>query len=1343
MSVSTPSPKSASLEKPGSKFVDFDEYIEFQLRKTRSGIHHTDLLTSGVVLIAFLLGYLLCFAMLDHWIVPGGLSETVRTVLLAGVGVAGLTWVIVKIALPLYREVNILYAVREIEATYPELKNSLLSWVQLRDAGKPIPPDILKALEKRTALQMNQSDVDQAVDRRMLMKSSYVLLSVVIFICLYTLFSPKKLSNAAWRAFLPTTSVAVSTKTEILQVIPGDYEVLARDHLDVTVELGGVVPEAVTLFFSTSDRRFVDEPLSMQNTGEGLPRFRARLSGPNGEGLLKELTYFVRAGDATSPTYRVRIKQPPSASINEVAYAYPKYMLLDDKVQQGSTIDAWEGVFVTVRAETNMPVKTARLYRTDQDAAVETADLIEMTKLSSEQFEARWRLKFREDGTYANYYFIQVENEAGEVDPQPILHRIRIRPDLHPEVAMLYPTEDLDVPANAVIPVAYEARDPDFRLRRLLLKIEKSGDLLPTVPRLFDGPETASVRGRHALDLKPLKLAAGDQIQIFLEAEDNFEPFDNFPKHITRSSKVTIRIVEPVSPDAAEEFTEKQEEKLREQATPPQQREGEQPRDEQQDMPQDRDASREEAGETAQRNTQSQQPLDESPEQQPAEPAPADQQRGEKEGDRGQAGGEAGQGTEGETEGPPRGAPQQSGERGNGESEMREQAADSGEGTKGEPRQADPNGQQESSDESRPSPQSDDRGSKPGSKRQRAEDDQALRDLLEWSKNRPDPQEPMPPRDPAERGEPRESGESPERGDMPAERPQAQPGSENDDPSAEGTDSKEKGSEGTPGQSGSDPATPETSQPSGKSDQPAEENGGSGADSQSEPGEAGTTKPDSPEKPAMREGETEKTPPQEGMQRASEGEPGKTGTSPESAQTGDQGTPAAANEKGDPSATGTSPDQKPEATPGAQAGDQPTASEESMPGMTRTGEKSPSEQAAERGQEPGKPEASPTGKPDSPADAQPTDGQSPRPDDGTSTQPDPKQQRQPTSDPNQPRLGETQPTENMQSRPAQPGEPATERGPEQGPPEGAPSDKPDPNATPQPGDPSGTPGSKSGDAGKAGQPGAANEAGAEKSPGEPGSGAKPDGGQPENGKSDGAQPDGTASQGEAPGDQQMQPGQQGESPAPGGESPSGKPSSESGAGAGEGMGESGSGSGPGDSADGPPGGGTLGESNPQGAGGTPSGGGSPDASGRPQGESRPTETAPLDPERTNLENQKKAVDLALQKLREEMQRGKSPEDLLEQLGYNEQDLRSFMHRLEERLADPGIDQSPASEAARRQFDTLLKGIDYGGSAGQRTGSERDRPAASGFGAENRPVPPEYRSEDEAFKRRLSRQGSSR
>ncbi|MCA8999850.1 MAG: hypothetical protein KDA80_22840, partial [Planctomycetaceae bacterium] len=553
----TQSPSQSSSQ--SGNFVEFDEFLEIQLAKARTGIHRTDLISSVVILLAVFCAYVLVFTIFDHWIIAGGFSDGARLLLFTGIATFTVGWSVWKIVLPGLKTVNAMYAAREIEQAHPELQTGLLSWVDFRQRGKKVSSRVSTVLEKRTAHQIERTNVDDAIDRRLLMNSSYVLMGLVIAVCLYMLISPKSMSASIWRAILPASSVSVATKTQILEVEPGDAEVLARDQLEVSVELGGEIPEEVKLFFTTKDRRFVDEPVVMRKDGEAPAKFRGRLTGEAGRGLMKDLAYYIVAGDAKSPNYQVRVNQPPSADVIEVQYDYPEYMGLESATQPGSTIEAWEGTQVTVRAVPNMPVKKAVLYCTDLDTATETAEAYDMS-ITDAGVEASWTLHFDDEGMYAKHYFVQVWNERDQRDPTPTLHRIRIRPDLPPEVTVIHPTEDLEAPANANVPVAYDAQDPDFLLRQLQMHLELNGEALPVVPTLFAGPpDRKEVRGTHAIQLKDLPLKPGDQLTFFLEAQDNLEPFGKRGRNITRTSKRMITIVEPKTDEEAAKFEQQQE----------------------------------------------------------------------------------------------------------------------------------------------------------------------------------------------------------------------------------------------------------------------------------------------------------------------------------------------------------------------------------------------------------------------------------------------------------------------------------------------------------------------------------------------------------------------------------------------------------------------------------------------------------------------------------------------------------------------------------------------------------------------------------------------------------------
>lgn len=550
-------------ENPSKKFVNFQEFIDYQIDVTRKNVRATDLMTATAGGLAIVFGYLLLFVVLDHWFVSGGFSQSARIWMLVLAVVFTGGWIAWRIARPFMLRVTRLFAARTLEDAQPNMRDSLFTLVDLKQAEREVSPHVLESLEKRAAVNLSKTDVEHAVDRRDLMRVSYALLAVVVLFCLYSVFSPKKISSSVWRALIPAADIEAPTKTVISNVEPGNTEVLARTQLEVSAFISGDIPEEVLLKFTTADRKLVDETVIMRETDDGLGKYVGIINGENGRGILQEFSYFIHAGDDQSETYQVTVQQAPSAQIDQIDITYPGYMNLPPRKQFIGDIDTWEGATVKLSASTNMPVKSATVRFSDTDDFSQKAEEIMMNVIDGTKLEVEWPpLKFRTDGTHPRFFWIDCRTEAGDADPAPVLHQLKLRRDVPPLVRMIDPTVNLSMPANGIVPILVEARDPDFQLRYLTLRIEKGGEPIFAQP-LFDGHQS-TVRKQFDLKLEPLRLKSDDQIQFWVEARDNKEPLGNR----SNTPKITVTITEPVTPQQVEkqlqEDKQAQKEKLAE-----------------------------------------------------------------------------------------------------------------------------------------------------------------------------------------------------------------------------------------------------------------------------------------------------------------------------------------------------------------------------------------------------------------------------------------------------------------------------------------------------------------------------------------------------------------------------------------------------------------------------------------------------------------------------------------------------------------------------------------------------------------------------------------------------------
>ena len=98
------------------RHVDYDKYIDKQLRKTRRQVRAVDLSSAVLVLVAGVLCYLLLATLVDHWVVSGGLGYGGRTLAWAICLTAAVIWTGYILVPLVFRRINPVYAAHAIEA---------------------------------------------------------------------------------------------------------------------------------------------------------------------------------------------------------------------------------------------------------------------------------------------------------------------------------------------------------------------------------------------------------------------------------------------------------------------------------------------------------------------------------------------------------------------------------------------------------------------------------------------------------------------------------------------------------------------------------------------------------------------------------------------------------------------------------------------------------------------------------------------------------------------------------------------------------------------------------------------------------------------------------------------------------------------------------------------------------------------------------------------------------------------------------------------------------------------------------------------------------------------------
>ncbi len=578
----------------------FDVLIDQRLRQTRRQMAGVDIVGGLVVSAVGVLVYLLLVAVLDHWLVPGGLGFWGRLFCLVGL-LGGLGFYLrLRVLPPLIRRINPVFAAHTIEQSRPTLKNSLINFLLLRSHRREVHKAVYKALQQRAADDVNGVPIELAVDRTPVIRLGYLLAGVLAACCLYFVISPKSPLVSAARIIWPWADIQAPTRVTIEEIKPGDTVGFNGEQITVSAEVDGLgADEPVTLYYSTADGQSVDQaiPLSLPERGY---RYGCVLP-PGSLGLQQNMEYRLVAGDCRTRTFTITVQIPPAIVVDNITYEYPAYTEIPARTVEGQgDIRAIEGTRITINAEANLPIGRAEI------------DL---------NCNGRQRLKMKADGKSAvglftlraehESYQLTFSDEAGRANRRPIRHAVEVIADMPPRIELVDPPdEQIQLPVNGTLELQVRAEDPDFALRRVSIRAERDGRSLPIRPLLDKPrPEQPLYHARPGIANSPLPgnktktqsstvqrirgdfqaayrfqpeqlgLVAGDRIVYFAEAQDNKSPVPNR----TETRRRWITIVPPQTQDQPKDKQQEQQDKQQDKSKDKQEGKG-QP-DDKQDQP--------------------------------------------------------------------------------------------------------------------------------------------------------------------------------------------------------------------------------------------------------------------------------------------------------------------------------------------------------------------------------------------------------------------------------------------------------------------------------------------------------------------------------------------------------------------------------------------------------------------------------------------------------------------------------------------------------------------------------------------------------------------------------------
>lgn len=548
MATGTAKSRPSTPAAAADQVVQFDQYIERRVNKTRTHVKLVDLAAALMVLLVGTMSYLLVVAVVDHWVV--GFSTMGRFVALV-VLIGGVGCFVARYVVPLLiKRINPVYAARTIEQTAPTLRNNLVNYLLFRANPADVRSVVLDAVREQAADGLSGVSVDVSVDRARVIKIGYVLVALVALCGLYKIFSPKDPWQSVMRVAIPWSDTARPSRVTIEDVQPGDASVYFGQLVTVQAAISGVrEDEQVTLYYTTDDGQTVDREIAMRIPQHEL-HYQATLP-EDPDGVRQGLVYRIEVGDAVSAEYRITALTAPSITVRSVHYDFPFYTSKSEESRRHGDIEALEGTRVTVTAEANREITSAQIniVPEDEESAENGRQFVRMTPDGTTARGSFYlpRSSSRHEVERLNYEvkFTAVGDKQGAT---PVRHVIKVEPDLPPIVEVLTPVKAaVDVPEDGAIVIEARSIDPDYALTSVTLRAEaRRVDVVREL--LLEAPtgHVGSALRTYRFVPRQLGLRAGQVVDYWVVATDNRAAFPSgtADHNISRTMNRQLRIVE-------------------------------------------------------------------------------------------------------------------------------------------------------------------------------------------------------------------------------------------------------------------------------------------------------------------------------------------------------------------------------------------------------------------------------------------------------------------------------------------------------------------------------------------------------------------------------------------------------------------------------------------------------------------------------------------------------------------------------------------------------------------------------------------------------------------------------
>ncbi|OGC78488.1 MAG: hypothetical protein A2Z27_02760 [candidate division Zixibacteria bacterium RBG_16_50_21] len=355
-----------------------------------------------------------------------------------------------------------------VEEHFPQLSDRLISALQLQKQYVSNPEgyslEMIDAVVYQAEKLSADLDFKSVVDKKNLRKLGRVIGSLAVVLLAFALVFPGNFKFALYAFSNPLTELEEPAKF-LFEITPGNKEVVKYSDIEIGVKLSPApafqnieLPRRLKLFYKFENSDW--ESVNLKKTD------RSKLSVAEQKDydfshtfkeVKRNFEFYAWAEGEKSEVYSIKVVDKPRVTDLKVSLSFPGYTGLKAQVLNDNegNIKALLGTKAKVQVKSNKLLENAQIVFSDGTFKALSVD----KRLASGEF------RISQDITY----HVEVLDDNGNTNPDPIEYQITVVPDESPQVEIVYPGEDRDLDEAMRMPLRVAVQD-DYGVNSLKIK---------------------------------------------------------------------------------------------------------------------------------------------------------------------------------------------------------------------------------------------------------------------------------------------------------------------------------------------------------------------------------------------------------------------------------------------------------------------------------------------------------------------------------------------------------------------------------------------------------------------------------------------------------------------------------------------------------------------------------------------------------------------------------------------------------------------------------------------------------------------------------------------------------